>query len=446
MKKPLIQVIGGDESHKDFAQPPSKNVNFVASLIPQGPRWYNRKGELQTIPCVAQKYFAMTAETKPDELHAFLHTLLKHGTFMSGLRSIRDDQHEYSVEQFCGAYSDIPVSLLVPPTYVVTSITSENTQEQILALLDNKVNQLRTLRPVRPEAVEEMLRQLSIEYTHASCHIEGNPLRYKETTLVVSRMLSIAQHAHKHDLPVVPSQTEIVGKQLIQLLDDKDNPVDTSTNPQLKELSEQPYTKIDFQEVKNHKKVVDDFLISAIRSKKIDVQLIKDIHQRLMVEILPTAGQYRTENVRIVNSDFVFPPYEDVPRLMDAFGGELLSKSGSMHPVLLASWAHYTFVGIHPFEDGNGRTARILMNIILVSYDFPISFWPEEAEDVYWSACKLVQSGNDPSHIIRLVCEAVNHSADIYLAVYKNQVSIPTQTVVAKSIASNVKRSDALFF
>lgn len=119
----------------------------------------------------------------------------------------------------------------------------------------------------------------------------------------------------------------------------------------------------------------------------------------------------------------------------------------------LAAWAHDMLVRIHPFQDGNGRTARILMNVLLIHFGYPISFWPEELEDVYWSACETAHVDNDLSHINRIVSEAVNHSLDIYLAVYKGErigpLSQPSQLPQPPLITSTpTKKEDknSLFF
>lgn len=104
-------------------------------------------------------------------------------------------------------------------------------------------------------------------------------------------------------------------------------------------------------------------------------------------------------------------------------------------------------VRIHPFEDGNGRTARILMNMILVHFGYPISFWHEKMEDVYWSACELAHVHNDLSHINRIVCEAVNYSMDIYLAVYAGEQVKILHTEKAASSTSGVHIDQkSLFF
>lgn len=157
------------------------------------------------------------------------------------------------MQEFCENYDNIRVSLISPPVYQLVPKTFTTNENNMLVMLSTKLNTLTSLRPVSSELVTKMLEQLSLEYTHASCHIEGNPLRRTETELVVTKMLSIAEHAHRNDKPQPPSNTKPVNKPIIQLLDDKNQPVDLSSDERLKDLSEQSYVKVDFEEVKNHK-------------------------------------------------------------------------------------------------------------------------------------------------------------------------------------------------
>lgn len=79
------------------------------------------------------------------------------------------------------------------------------------------------------------------------------------------------------------------------------------------------------------------------------------------------AGRYREGQVFITGTEYVPPTAEEVPGLMAGLVEELNKRRDAMHPVLLAAYAHRRLVDIHPFQDGNGRTARLLMNLILVN-------------------------------------------------------------------------------
>lgn len=111
----------------------------------------------------------------------------------------------------------------------------------------------------------------------------------------------------------------------------------------------------------------------------LDEKMIREFHRRL-VENIFTGGIYRTENVGVGGSNFDFPDWKEVPFKMYDFCDALKNKQEvcglpeMMHPVELSAWVHSEFVSIHPFRDGNGRTARMLSNYILMQHGYlPIS-------------------------------------------------------------------------
>ena len=90
----------------------------------------------------------------------------------------------------------------------------------------------------------------------------------------------------------------------------------------------------------------------------------------------------------------------------------------------IAIEAHETLVRILPFEDGNGRCARILMNQLLVQFGYPITFCFPEAKILYWSACEIAHVDNNLDHLKRLFCEACNRSLDLFLSIYQGEPTI----------------------
>jgi Fic family protein len=87
-------------------------------------------------------------------------------------------------------------------------------------------------------------------------------------------------------------------------------------------------------------------------------------------------GKYRKIQVYI-SGDMAEPPRSsEVPILMGELFDWHRSNQDNLHPVLLASEFHYRFVKIHPFVDGNGRTARLLANIILMQSGYPMIILP----------------------------------------------------------------------
>ena len=118
-----------------------------------------------------------------------------------------------------------------------------------------------------------------------------------------------------------------------------------------------------------------DFMLSAARTK--DFVFLEDMIltlHRLFYSKLDeeNAGKYRDIQVFITGTEYVPPAADEIPALMKEFVAELNEKSKNTHPVLLSAFAHRRLVDIHPFVDGNGRTARLLMNLILVNKGYQI--------------------------------------------------------------------------
>ena len=88
------------------------------------------------------------------------------------------------------------------------------------------------------------------------------------------------------------------------------------------------------------------------------------------------AGAYRAQRVLITGSHHPTPAPEDVPALMAGFVQWLAANEAKLHPVELAAEAHMRFVFIHPFIDGNGRVARLLMNLCLLRHGYTLAIVP----------------------------------------------------------------------
>lgn len=104
---------------------------------------------------------------------------------------------------------------------------------------------------------------------------------------------------------------------------------------------------------------------------------IREIHRMVLVRSLPDeAGRYSTRQRFIAGADVRFPTPAEIDPLMGDFGQWLAGAPASPDT---AFEAHYRLVAIHPFSDGNGRTARLLMNLILLKAGYPpVAIGPEE--------------------------------------------------------------------
>lgn len=176
----------------------------------------------------------------------------------------------------------------------------------------------------------EVIKWLKTELTYTSNHIEGNTLTREETALTIEEGI-------------------------------------TSGSKPLK----------DYIEAKNHAEAFE-YILSLINEEKISYEkVILGIHSIILNGINDEfKGRYRTVRVRISGSNVVLPNPLKVPELMKRFSEKLDQKKDS---ILKAIEAHYKLVEIHPFVDGNGRTARLLMSLILLrSQIFPILIQPKE--------------------------------------------------------------------
>jgi Fic family protein len=94
------------------------------------------------------------------------------------------------------------------------------------------------------------------------------------------------------------------------------------------------------------------------------------------------------------------------------------------HPIKIASRAHFKLVRVHPFVDGNGRTARLLMNLILLQHGYPLAIIKKETRKSYLDALEVASNTDDPSAFDSIIFQAVESSLDSYLeAISQSKVS-----------------------
>ena len=133
------------------------------------------------------------------------------------------------------------------------------------------------------------------------------------------------------------------------------------------------------------------------------------------------AGRYREGQVFITGTEYAPPTAEEEPGLMAGLVEELNKRRDAMHPVLLAAYAHRRLVDIHPFQDGNGRTARLLMNLILVNRGYCVVSIPPILRHDYITALQQAQRAQGPSDtaFIRLICECELEAQKDYCRMFR---------------------------
>lgn len=151
----------------------------------------------------------------------------------------------------------------------------------------------------------------------------------------------------------------------------------------------------DVREIKNMKKCID-FLFS--HSGKIDERLVLKLHRMQMKGVLPGAGQYR--NVDVSVGKYVCPPWYEVPKLMKRFF-VWFNESGKAIPAFeFACLAHLKLVRLHPFRDGNGRMARLLMNLVLLRKGYPLLNIFNDEKLLYYLVLKKVDATRRPKSFV----------------------------------------------
>lgn len=157
----------------------------------------------------------------------------------------------------------------------------------------------------------------------------------------------------------------------------------------------------------------DELILQKI---DLDMKIILRFHM-LLLKVIPDyegyAGVWRPVNVYIRGSKYDFPTWKDIPELMKDLLRWYDANKNERHPVELASIFHAKFVTIHPFADGNGRMARLLMNYILQLHGFPFTDIPFSKRDEYFNTQEEGHFGKYRSFVKFLVNEIKSQFADL---------------------------------
>lgn len=149
-----------------------------------------------------------------------------------------------------------------------------------------------------------------------------------------------------------------------------------------------------------------DYMFSLVGNERLTITDICKIHQQLMQkEIGAAAGQYKTDENLITGSEYTTIAVKQVEQEMERLGTWMEKQQGQMHPVQFAAEVHRALVYIHPFSDGNGRTARLAMNAILIQNGYlPCVISPVIRLD-YINALEAGRNGNK-NEFVRFIAEA----------------------------------------
>lgn len=237
--------------------------------------------------------------------------------------------------------------------------------------VDELKNQLDQHRPLPVAAVKNLRDVYRVEWTYNSNAIEGNTLSLIETKVVMEDGLTIG------------------GKRLQEHF-----------------------------EVINHSEAISYIEDQVTQTAELDERTLKTIHHLILKNIDDeNAGRYRSINVRISGSHHEPPHFLQVPNDMQELFAWYNQEKNRLHPVELAALFHFKFVYIHPFADGNGRTARLLMNLILMSHGYPPAIVKAENSQrlTYYEVLETASVQGNTQPFIELIAQCVEESLTTYL-------------------------------
>jgi Fic family protein len=239
-------------------------------------------------------------------------------------------------------------------------------------VIDEQKKAIDLLRPLTKNQYNTLRNNLIVEWTYNSNAIEGNTLTLSETKVVLEGIT-------------------IGGKSVVEHL-----------------------------EAINHRDAIL-FLESIVdRQEEITEWNIRNLHQIILKDIdNSNAGKYRMENVLISGAKHIPPDYLMVPVQMQTLVYENNKEWIHYHPVVRAALLHGEFVKIHPFIDGNGRTARLLLNLVLMGSGYPPIVIKKESRLVYYEALDTAHTTLNYSKFVHLIATLVFEAEQLWLKILK---------------------------
>ena len=244
--------------------------------------------------------------------------------------------------------------------------------ENIKKRIQEKLITLDRSRPLPSSLIKKLNEQFRIEMTYNSNSIEGNSLTMKETFLVINEGITIR------------------GKPLKDHLEAKDH-----------------YAALEY---------LSD-LVEKGKSHTISEYLIRNLHQLVVLDTdKEWAGKYRDSNVIIGGADHNPPEAIEIPSLMHNLIIWTKENQKVLHPIEFSALFHHKLVNIHPFFDGNGRTARLAMNLLLMQKKYPLTIILKNDRKKYYRVLSMADTENY-APLVRFIAQAVERSLNIYLKI-----------------------------
>jgi Fic family protein len=248
-----------------------------------------------------------------------------------------------------------------------------------LVEIDKLKAELDMLRPLSNQQVLNLKRLFDVDLTYHSTAIEGNSYTLQETRIVLLDGITIGGKSTREHLEIV-----------------------------------------------NHKEAIDYIELLAKKDFRLFNRTdILNIHNLILKGIdSEHAGVFRTVPVYVRLKDGSTHKFCDPLNIVDQmnhFFNWMFSEK-QVHPLLVAAEAHTKFVSIHPFIDGNGRTARLIMNLLLLNSGYPPAIIKVSQRKEYLDSIECWQQSNNDIPFKKLLLESVLQSLEIYLDTIRNNV------------------------
>ncbi|XP_077317410.1 protein adenylyltransferase FICD [Lithobates pipiens] len=254
----------------------------------------------------------------------------------------------------------------------------EEIDQRYFSIIDSKVKKLMSI-PKGSSALRRVMEESYYHHIYHTVAIEGNTLSLSEIRHIIETRYAVPGKS-------LEEQNEVIGMHAAM-------------------------------------KYMNTTLVSRIGF--VTINDILEIHRRVLGYVDPVeAGRFRTTQVFVGHH---IPPHpRDVEKHMQEFVLWLNSDEAmSLHPVEFSALAHYKLVYIHPFVDGNGRTSRLLMNLILMQAGYPPVTIRKEQRSEYYHFLELANEG-DVRPFIRFIAKCTETTLDLFLiATAEHPVGLP---------------------
>lgn len=252
----------------------------------------------------------------------------------------------------------------------VSKLKLSTTLEKILSEIDVLKEKLDSYRQFDSYKISQALE---LEYTFESNRIEGNTMTLRETDMVINEGLTISGKSMREHLETINHQ-EAIGfiKDLMQ------------------------------------------------KNNSLNERDLLSIHNLILRGIIPEdAGRYRKVQVMIKGSSHMPPqPFMVAKEMEDYFIWYEINKN-KLHPIILAAEMHERLVTVHPFIDGNGRTARLVMNLILMQKGYLIANIKGDYENrmQYYQSLETAQTKKDKEDFLFFIAKIEKESLERYISI-----------------------------